>query len=163
MFRALLLSSMASIALMVPLSAGESLSGTYVEARTCQVYTGPCFANGEVGLMGKNAVMSWNIQQGQYEGIDLTGLSVAVVVSASHTLGFGGLGDARQLKLVVYVDENATSRQQLALVEFARSHAGTGPPLPCRSARTRGKRRPGSSQTEQRAIQQRRLRQWRGR
>ena len=29
--------------------ASDSLVGKYVEVRTCQVYTGPCFANGEVG------------------------------------------------------------------------------------------------------------------
>jgi len=104
--------------------SADEMRGNYLEARTCQVYTGPCFANGEVGLAGKNAVMSWNIQQGKHEGIDLTGLSVAVVVRASHTLGFAGLDDAKQLKSVVYVDENATSQQQHALVRFAKSHAG---------------------------------------
>ena len=101
----------------------DEIRGSYLEARTCQVYTGPCFANGEVGLTGKNAVMSWNIKQGKHEGIDLTGLSVAVVVSASHTLGFAGLSDASQLRSIVYVDEDATSQQQDALIQFAKSHA----------------------------------------
>ncbi len=39
-------------ALPATASAGE-ITGTYMEARTCQVYTGPCFANGEVGLSGQ--------------------------------------------------------------------------------------------------------------
>ena len=112
--------------LVLPATSGsaDEIRGNYLEARTCQVYTGPCFANGEVGLTGKHAIMSWNIKQGKHEGIDLTGLSVAVVVSASHTLGFAGLSDAKQLKSVVYVDENATPQQHHALLQFVRSHAG---------------------------------------
>ena len=38
---------------------GTEITGHYVEARTCQVYTGPCFANGEIGVAGKDAVMAW--------------------------------------------------------------------------------------------------------
>ena len=29
-----------------------NISGEYLEARTCVVYTGPCFANAEMGLTG---------------------------------------------------------------------------------------------------------------
>ena len=117
--------AIASVAVLIAASGStDDIRGSYMEARTCQVYTGPCFANGEVGLTGKNAVMSWNIKQGTHEGIDLTGLSLAVVVKASHTLGFSGLSDATQLESVVYVDENATAQQQDALIQFAKSHAG---------------------------------------
>ena len=104
-------------------SAGE-ISGTYIEARTCQVYTGPCFAMGEVGLAGKHAVMSWSIAQGSHADVDLAGLKVAVVVRASDTLGHAGLEDARQLKSLIIVDQKATPRQRRALVEFVKSHAG---------------------------------------
>ncbi|HUG69079.1 MAG TPA: hypothetical protein VMM76_15120, partial [Pirellulaceae bacterium] len=41
--------------------ARAEISGHYLETRTCQVYTGPCFANAEVGLAGKEAVMAWRI------------------------------------------------------------------------------------------------------
>ncbi len=39
-----------------------NISGEYIEARTCNVYTGPCFANAEMGLAGINraaAEFSW--------------------------------------------------------------------------------------------------------
>ena len=113
----------------IPTLAGASafadeIHGIYLEARTCQVFTGPCFANGEVGLTGKQAVMSWNISAGSHAGVDLTGLTVTVAVNASHTLGFKGLDDARHLKSIVYVDEEATAKQQLALVDFAKSQIG---------------------------------------
>ena len=68
----------------VPALGAEPLSGAYVEARTCQVYTGPCFANGEVGQTGKDAVMTWRIDRGEFAGADLAGQSVAVLVKASR-------------------------------------------------------------------------------
>ena len=36
-------------------SAADDISGIYLETRTCQVYTGPCFANAETALAGKDA------------------------------------------------------------------------------------------------------------
>ena len=94
------------------LSFGKGLQGTYLEARTCQVYTGPCFANGETGLAGKNAIMSWKISKGELKGTDLSGLTVAVIVNSSDTLGFEGLDDAKKLKSIVVVDEQANSKQR---------------------------------------------------
>jgi hypothetical protein len=105
------------------ISANE-ISGTYIEARTCQVYTGPCFAMGEVGLAGKHAVMSWCIDKGKHADVDLAGLKVAVVVRSSDTLGHAGLEDARQLKSLIIVDQQATPRQRRALVDFVKCHAG---------------------------------------
>ena len=63
----------------VALGAGVEISGTYVEARTADVYTGPCFANSEVGLVGNEAIMAWRIEEGGWDGIDLEGLSVVAV------------------------------------------------------------------------------------
>jgi hypothetical protein len=64
-------------------SAQAEIRGHYLETRTCQVYTGPCFANGEMGLAGRDAVMAWSINEGSHEGVDLTGLKVVVAVNCS--------------------------------------------------------------------------------
>ena len=104
---------------MISSSALGEVRGTYVEARTCQVYTGPCFANGEVGLAGKNAVMSWHVVAGEQDGVNLEGLSVAVIARASHTLGFRGFDDAKTMKCVILIDEKANSEQEQALQRFA--------------------------------------------
>lgn len=64
-----------------------SIRGEYIEARTADVYTGPCFANGEVGQTGKLAVMGWHISKGSFEGVSLDGLSVLGVLRAKGTLG----------------------------------------------------------------------------
>jgi hypothetical protein len=97
------------------------IRGNYVEARTCQVYTGPCFANGEVGLCGKDAIMTWQIQEGTFAGEQLDGLAVAVIVKASDTLGHNGLADAQSVKTVLIVDAAANQSQANALQQFALS------------------------------------------
>src|SRR5687768_3537718 len=63
------------------------LRGDYIEARTADVFTGPCFANSEVDLVGNLAVFGWKINTGMYEGVKLDGLSVMGVVKATNTLG----------------------------------------------------------------------------
>ncbi len=117
-----------SIALVLALatapSATAAVSGHYLEARTCSVYTGPCFANGEVGIAGKDAVMAWKIRRGEFQGVDLAGLSVVVVVAADTTLGHEGVDDAEELKTMILTDKRADRRQKDALVAFAKRHAG---------------------------------------
>jgi len=99
-------------------------TGTYMEARTCQVYTGPCFANAEVGLTGNDAIMAWNIERGSADGVDLSGLNVIVVVNATDTLGFQGLEDPKNVKSVILLDQRANQSQRSALVSFAKKHSG---------------------------------------
>jgi hypothetical protein len=107
----------------VAVSAAE-VSGTYLESRTCQVYTGPCFANAEIGITGKDAIMAWSIDTGTHQGIDVSGLNVVMVVSGTDTLAFRGIADARQIKSVVLVDERANDAQRKALVDFAQQRTG---------------------------------------
>src|SRR5262245_29026307 len=92
--------------------AGD-LKGDYLETRTCDVYTGPCFANGQTGLTGKDAIMAWSIDRGSYEGVDLAGTKVVVVLTASDTLGFGGtlISHPDPIKSVIVVDQKASSKQ----------------------------------------------------
>jgi hypothetical protein len=102
----------------------RTVSGSYLEARTCQVYTGPCFANGEVNLTGKDALMAWNIAKGSHAGVDLSGLSVVLALRADNTLGHQGINDAKEFKSLIIVDERADESQRAALAEFAREHSG---------------------------------------
>lgn len=103
--------------------AAPAISGDYVEARTSDVYTGPCFANGEVNLAGREAVLAWTVRQGAWQGVPVAGLSVVAVVRAAATLGdpFASPLPARSL---ILVDEKADPAQRRALVGFAREMAG---------------------------------------
>lgn len=112
------------IALAAPAAANDSLSGTYLESRTCQVYTGPCFANAETGIAGREAVMAWNIETGAQDNVDLSGLSVVMVVRGNDTLGYQGVENPTQLKSAVIVDAKATAKQREALLSFVKKHTG---------------------------------------
>ena len=101
---------------------GTDLRGNYIEARNADVYTGPCFANGEAGQVGELAVFGWSIQQGAWEGVNLDGLSVIGVVKAGNTLGAGIAKFTGSSVLIV--DQRADAEQRLALASFARSAGG---------------------------------------
>jgi hypothetical protein len=108
------------LTVLAPAQAG-ALTGQYVEARTCDVWTGPCFANADYNLGGKHAVLAWKIDKGSAEGISVDGLSVVAVVSARNTLGLEQMAPA---KSVLIVDARANSAQKAALVRFAKKQAG---------------------------------------
>lgn len=99
------------------------VSGEYIESRTADVYTGPCFANSEVNLTGKEAVLAWHVDKGIWQNVSLDGLSVAAVVRASATLG-DAFSNPLPAKAVLIVDQHATPAQREALANFAQAQAG---------------------------------------
>lgn len=116
----------AAIFILLPaaaMGAGVQVSGTYVEARTADVYTGPCFANSEVGLVGKEAIMAWRIEEGGWDGVDLSGLSVLAVVRSEATLG-DPYAERLGAESVLVVDAGANPTQRRALEGFARGMGG---------------------------------------
>jgi len=105
-------------------TSASKISGDYAEFRTADVYTGPCFANGEVGLTGDEAVLAWHVTTGEWEGTRLEGLSVIAVVRASATLG-SPYSNPLPARAVMVVDSRATAEQRSALVRFAQAQAGS--------------------------------------
>ncbi len=119
------LSSLAAASLVAgSLPVNNEVRGEYVEARTADVYTGPCFANSETGSAGDLAVMGWKIDRGEWRGVNLDGLAVMGVVRASATLG-DLKESAYPVKAVLIIDDRATAEQRLALRQFAQ-RAGNG-------------------------------------
>lgn len=120
-----LVAACAIVLATVSIGSAAQITGEYLEARTCDVYTGPCFANGEVGLAGKEAVLAWKVDSGTWAGQDLSGLGAALVLAANDTLGIGGsfVLNPYPIKSVILVDEKATEAQKQALVAFVRSSA----------------------------------------
>ncbi len=120
MYRWLSLAVLMVVVFVAPAPAG-GISGQYVEARTCDVWTGPCFANAEMGLDGKHAVMAWKVDNGAVDNVRLDGLAVVLVVSASDTLGLEQTGPS---KSVLIVDSRADAAQRAALIGLAKRQAG---------------------------------------
>ena len=102
--------------------AAISAKGTYVEARTCDIWTGPCFANADFNIGGKQGLMAWRIEKGQSGNVNLDGLSVVAVICASNTIG---LEQHAPAKAVLIVDKKANAEQRDALVRFAQQQGGT--------------------------------------
>jgi hypothetical protein len=103
--------------------AAQQIKGDYVETRSADVYTGQCFANGEVNLVGNQAILAWRVQSGSWNGVPLDGLSVAAAVRAKATLG-DPYADPYPAQAVLLVDDQANDRQRAALQSFAQHMGG---------------------------------------
>jgi len=103
--------------------AKAAVTGDYLEVRNADVWTGPCYANSEVDLTGKQAILAWKINKGTWKGTDLSGLTVVAVVKANATLG-DPYRSPYPSESVLILDRNATSQQRKALVGFVKARAG---------------------------------------
>jgi hypothetical protein len=99
----------------------DGLRGDYIEARTADVFTGPCFSNAEVFITGHQAVLAWKVNEGSWDGVDLAGLTVAAAVRGTTTFSEDKPEGARA---VIVVDQQATPRQREALVAMAKHLGG---------------------------------------
>jgi hypothetical protein len=103
------------------LAGAADIRGEYLEARTADVFTGPCFSNAEVYIYGSQAVMAWKVTEGSYRGVDLKGLGIAAAVTGSTTFS----EDKPELaRAVLIVDQQADSQQREALVAMAKQLGG---------------------------------------
>src|SRR5437588_4422786 len=101
----------------------QQIKGEYLETRSADVYTGQCFANGEMNTAGDQAIVAWHIQDGSWDGVSLAGLSVVGAVKAQATLG-DPYGKPYPAKAVLLVDKQATPQQRQALINFAQEQGG---------------------------------------
>jgi hypothetical protein len=101
----------------------QQIRGDYIETRSADVYTGQCFANGEVNLVGKEAILAWHVQTGSWDGVLLDGLTIAAAVRAKATLG-DPYANPYPAQSVLLVDDQATPQQSAALISFAKQMGG---------------------------------------
>jgi hypothetical protein len=105
-----------------PLCA-QQIRGDYIESRSTDVYVAQCFANGEAGLTGNQALLAWHVQEGSWNGVKLDGLTVAAAVRARATLG-DPYGQPYPAQSVLMVDDAADSAQRQALIALAQHEGG---------------------------------------
>ena len=103
--------------------AKSTIQGEYLETRSADVYTGQCFANGEMNLTGDEAIVAWHVKGGKWDGVGLDGLSVGAAVKAQATLG-DPYANPYPAKSVLFVDKHATPQQRQALINFAQEMGG---------------------------------------
>lgn len=104
-------------------AVAQQIRGDYLETRSADVYTGQCFANGEVNLVGDEALLAWHVQSGSWDGVPLDGLTVAAAVHARATLG-DPYANPYPAQAVLIVDDQADQQQRTALVAFAHQMGG---------------------------------------
>jgi hypothetical protein len=103
------------------LAQAVEVQGDYVEARNADVFTGPCFSNAEILIVGKQAVLAWRVNQGTWKGVDVSGLCVAAAVQADNTFT---ADDPARSRSVLIVDARADHRQRSALIDMAKTLGG---------------------------------------
>ena len=102
-----------------------SVTGTYVEARTAEVFTGACVMNGEAATTGREALLAWKVDRGQVDGISLDGLAVIAALASDPNLGIHEIGgESTPARAAIYVDSRANAAQRQALVAMVKSLSG---------------------------------------
>src|SRR5262245_12182718 len=121
MKRMILAAALIALAAAPLAAAGNgTITGSYVEARTAEVFTGGCIMNSEAETMGKQAVLAWKVDRGTFNGVSLDGLSVVAALAGDRNLGMTEMGGAKPaVRSAVYVDDRANGAQQIALVAMA--------------------------------------------
>ena len=121
MKQTLLTVALVSLAAASLMAGGKgSVTGTYAEARTAEVFAGGCIMNSEAGTAGRQAVLAWRVDKGTVNGVSIDGLSIVAAVSADKNLGIKEIGGAEaSTKAAVYVDRRASVQQQAALIAMA--------------------------------------------
>jgi hypothetical protein len=120
----IVLSFLSVLTLLSSSLPAQQIRGDYVESRSADVYTGQCFANGEVNLVGNEAIMAWHVQSGSWNGVSLDGLTIAAAIRASATLG-DPYANPDPVQSVLIVDDQASAQQRDALVAFAHHVSGS--------------------------------------
>ncbi len=118
-----ILSIVFAVSAMAVAAQAQQIHGEYIESRNADVYTGHCYAMSEVNLVGDQAILAWRVSKGEWNGVNLEGLSVVAVAKASGTLG-NPYDNPLPARAVLIVDERATPAQREALKAFAREMAG---------------------------------------
>src|SRR5437016_2499811 len=119
----LIMAACAGLVLLAVAAQAQQIHGEYIESRSADVYTGPCYGNAEAGLAGNQAIVAWRVQKGSWGGVKLDGLSVVGVAKAAATLG-DPYSNPYPAKAVLIFDEKATLEQRAALQQFAQAMSG---------------------------------------
>jgi len=121
----LIYSSVLVVCAAVGLAARPAaITGTYVEARTSEVFAGACVINGEAGTTGREALLAWKVDRGSFDGVALDGLSAVVAVVGNCNLSVHEIGGTvAQTRSALLVDARATAVQRRALTALVKALA----------------------------------------
>ena len=96
------------------------IMGEYAEARSNHVYTCGCLANSELVTDGREAILAWSFQEGEFRGTPLQGAKAVAVIVGDRHLDIG----TTHRKSTLYLDSGSSSEQREAVIELLRSQYG---------------------------------------
>lgn len=110
---------MGGIVLLALLLQGGVIQGLYVEDRSNHVHGCYCEWSGESQTGGREAILAWHFQEGEYGGVSLAGAKAAVALRGEATLSMG----YSSRESVVLIDAQSAA-QQRAVESFLRDRYG---------------------------------------
>ncbi len=96
------------------------INGTYFEACNCEAAC-PCIFLSDPTESDCTALVAWHIDEGNFDGVALDNLNVALAVLSPGNMA------AVKWTAAVYFDERASERQQAALMQIFTGQAGGHP------------------------------------
>ena len=96
------------------------VTGQYLEDRSNRVYGCPCEWSSEYVSYGREAVLAWKIESGEFGGESLAGLRLAAVLAGDFTVS----ASTSLRHSTVFVDAAASAVQRVAGVAWLRSRYG---------------------------------------
>jgi len=93
-------------------------AGTVLELHSCELYAGGCVVSSEATQGGRYLLRVWNFTGGESAGTSLAGLQVALLQVSDDNLA---APDSLSSRGVLYLLENATAEQRLALRKYVDS------------------------------------------
>ncbi len=101
-----------------------NVSGTYFESCNCEAAC-PCVFLSPPTYGECTALLGWQIDQGDYDGLSLSGLNASLAVYVEGNMANGGW------KVALYLDDRASQEQAEALGAIFSGAAGGHPAVRC--------------------------------
>lgn len=90
-----------------------------MELHSCELFAGSCIVSSEVGLPNHYALRVWQFDSGQFNGVAMKGLTVALLEKSDVNLADASLPARAAL---AYVPEGISAEQKTALAAWARAN-----------------------------------------
>ena len=114
--------------IMIVLLSGPSLfaqqrkevTGKYIEVRSNHVYGSYCEWSGEAVTGGREAVLAWDVEAGEYDGVSLSGAKIVAVLVGQSNLG----EESAPRRSLILLDSAASEPQRQAVKHLVQEHYG---------------------------------------
>jgi hypothetical protein len=108
------------LAMLLPAAPPAAIEGDYIEERSNHVHGCSCEWSGESVTGGKEATLAWKFARGDYGGVNMAGVKIAVVIQGEGTLSQGHV----PRKSVLLLDREATDAQRKASERLVTDYFG---------------------------------------